>query len=165
MSEGQYHRHRACGCFRPRACTGRAAAMGGRMTRPRRRDVLKASGYALVAMATTRVGMPAVRAERRFEIQRDVCIIGGGSAGTYTAVRLEDFGKSVVILERTDRLGGHAETYINPANGQAIDIGVIFFENTQLVQQYFNRFGVTTGQPAITPPNSVFVDFRTGRIV
>jgi len=35
-------------------------------------------------------------------ITRDVCIIGGGSTGTYSAVRLsQDMGKSVVIVEKT----------------------------------------------------------------
>jgi heterodisulfide reductase subunit A-like polyferredoxin len=48
-------------------------------------------------------------------ITRDVCIIGGGATGTYSAVRLrEDFNKSIVIVEKTGRLGGHTETYIDP---------------------------------------------------
>ena len=32
-------------------------------------------------------------------IIRDVCVIGGGSSGTYTATRLRDSNKSVVVLE------------------------------------------------------------------
>jgi heterodisulfide reductase subunit A-like polyferredoxin len=32
-------------------------------------------------------------------ITRDVCIIGGGSTGTYSAVRLGDFNKSVIVVE------------------------------------------------------------------
>jgi heterodisulfide reductase subunit A-like polyferredoxin len=41
-------------------------------------------------------------------IIRDVCILGGGSTGTYAAVRLsQDLGKSVVVVEKTGRLGGH----------------------------------------------------------
>jgi hypothetical protein len=32
-------------------------------------------------------------------ISCDVCIIGGGSAGTYAAVRLRDLGQSVVVVE------------------------------------------------------------------
>lgn len=35
-------------------------------------------------------------------ITRDVCIIGGGSTGTYSAVRLsQDMGKTVMIVEKT----------------------------------------------------------------
>lgn len=43
-------------------------------------------------------------------IIRDVCIIGGGATGTYAAVRLGDFNKSVVVIETKGRLGGHTET-------------------------------------------------------
>jgi len=44
-------------------------------------------------------------------IERDVAIIGGGSAGTYSAVRLKDMGKSVVVIEKDVVLGGHTDTY------------------------------------------------------
>lgn len=38
-------------------------------------------------------------------IARDVAIIGGGAAGAHAAVRLrEDFGKSVVVVEKQNRL-------------------------------------------------------------
>jgi heterodisulfide reductase subunit A-like polyferredoxin len=44
-------------------------------------------------------------------IERDVAIIGGGSAGTYSAVRLKDMGKSVVVIEKDVILGGQTDTY------------------------------------------------------
>jgi hypothetical protein len=38
-------------------------------------------------------------------IHRDVAIIGGGAAGSYSAVRLrEDFGVSVVVIEKNSNL-------------------------------------------------------------
>jgi ribulose 1,5-bisphosphate synthetase/thiazole synthase len=38
-------------------------------------------------------------------ITKDVAIIGGGASGAHAAVRLrEDFGKSVVVVEKADRL-------------------------------------------------------------
>lgn len=38
-------------------------------------------------------------------IERDVVIIGGGASGSHAAVRLrEDFGKSIVIVEKQDNL-------------------------------------------------------------
>lgn len=43
-------------------------------------------------------------------ITRDVCIIGGGSTGTYSAIRLRDMGKSVVVVEKKDVLGGHTSS-------------------------------------------------------
>src|SRR3712207_1158099 len=75
-------------------------------------------------------------------IRRDVCVIGGGSAGTYAAVRLGDLGRSVVVVEKQDRLGGHTETYHDPETGGTVDIGVIVFENNPLVRAHFDRFGV-----------------------
>ncbi|KAJ7194051.1 hypothetical protein GGX14DRAFT_576705 [Mycena pura] len=41
----------------------------------------------------------------------DVVIIGGGSAGTYTAIRLQQQGKSVFVIEKEDVLGGHTNTF------------------------------------------------------
>jgi heterodisulfide reductase subunit A-like polyferredoxin len=39
-------------------------------------------------------------------ISRDVVIIGGGSAGTYSAIRLQQMGLSVALIEKENRLGG-----------------------------------------------------------
>lgn len=95
-------------------------------------------------------------------VLRDVCILGGGAAGTYAAMRLRDSGRSVVVLERSARLGGHAETFRDPASQVPIDIGVQIFPDNPLVRNYFGRFNV----PLITPPRTAgvnqFVDFRTG---
>jgi hypothetical protein len=98
-------------------------------------------------------------------IHRDVCVIGGGSAGTYTAVRLGDFGKSVVVVEAKDRLGGHTETYHDPVTGGTVDIGVIVFEEDPLVRNYFGRFGVELGPIGGFGSSTRYVDFRTGQPV
>ena len=123
----------------------------------RRRDWLKLAGSTAGAL-----GVSEARASSGI-IKRDVCILGGGSAGTYAALRLRDQGASVVVVERTGRLGGHAETFHDPATGTPIDIGVVIFPDNPLVRNYFGRFNV----PLIAPPAgprgaSQFVDFRTG---
>ncbi|PLB49798.1 NADPH-dependent FMN reductase Lot6 [Aspergillus steynii IBT 23096] len=74
-------------------------------------------------------------------ITRDVCIIGGGSTGTYAAIRLKDQGKSVVVVENSDYLGGHTETYYL-GNGQHFDYGVEGVINDELSRNYFTRLGV-----------------------
>jgi NADPH-dependent 2,4-dienoyl-CoA reductase/sulfur reductase-like enzyme len=77
-------------------------------------------------------------------ITRDITIIGGGSAGTYAAISLQDLGKSVAVVEQTGRLGGNTETYTDPGTGATIDIGVMIFHNISVVTNYFARLGVAS---------------------
>jgi NADPH-dependent 2,4-dienoyl-CoA reductase/sulfur reductase-like enzyme len=57
-------------------------------------------------------------------ISRDISIVGGGAAGTYAAVRLQDLGKTVLLIEKIDRLGGNTQTYHDPVSKKTIDYGV-----------------------------------------
>jgi heterodisulfide reductase subunit A-like polyferredoxin len=41
---------------------------------------------------------------------RDVVVIGGGASGTYGAIALKDMGRSVVVVEKESRFGGHVNT-------------------------------------------------------
>ena len=47
-----------------------------------------------------------MKASLRLVLERDVCIIGGGASGTYAAVRLQQMGMSVALIEQKPRLGG-----------------------------------------------------------
>jgi heterodisulfide reductase subunit A-like polyferredoxin len=38
-------------------------------------------------------------------IYTDVCVIGGGSAGIYTAIQLNRLGYGVTVLERSGQIG------------------------------------------------------------
>ncbi|KAE8556479.1 hypothetical protein EYB25_001180 [Talaromyces marneffei] len=96
-------------------------------------------------------------------ISKDVAIIGGGSAGCYSAISLKDKGKSVIVIEKKDRVGGNTETYIDPATGTPIDIGVLVFHNISVVTEYFNRFDVPlTVYGGDTAGKSAYYDFRSG---
>ncbi|KAK8054367.1 Amine oxidase [Apiospora saccharicola] len=100
-------------------------------------------------------------------IKRDVAVIGGGSAGTYAAIKLKDAGKTIVVIEPKNQLGGHAETYIDPATNIPIDIGVVVWENTTTVRDYFARLNVPLIDRATisaTNNQTVPVDFATGQI-
>ncbi|KAF2274132.1 amine oxidase, flavin-containing superfamily [Westerdykella ornata] len=104
-------------------------------------------------------------------IDRDVAIIGGGSAGIYSAISLKDKGKSVIVVERKARIGGHTETYTDPVSGMPIDIGVIVWHDTPIVRAYFERLNVplikagSDIDPSAPPPRSGDYDFRTGQSV
>ncbi|KAJ7887373.1 hypothetical protein B0H13DRAFT_2043045 [Mycena leptocephala] len=71
----------------------------------------------------------------------DVVIIGGGSAGTYTAIRLQQLGKSVFVIEKEDVLGGHTNTFHVPGTNTTFDYGVIQFANISVVNDYFADMG------------------------
>ncbi|KAH8602174.1 flavin-containing superfamily amine oxidase-like protein [Bisporella sp. PMI_857] len=102
----------------------------------------------------------------RTVIERDVTIVGGGSSGTYAAIRLTDLGNTIAIVEQKDYLGGHTETYHDPQTGDTIDIGVVVWHNVTLVKNYFKRLNVSIGQMDwLTTPITRYVDFRTGHEV
>ncbi|KAH6674161.1 hypothetical protein B0J14DRAFT_479691, partial [Halenospora varia] len=76
-------------------------------------------------------------------VARDVCVIGGGSTRTYSAIRLSDLGKTVTVVEEKSRLGGHTETYTDPTTGGHIDISVVVWHVLPIVKDYFSRLNVS----------------------
>jgi monoamine oxidase len=56
------------------------------------------------------------------QIDADVCVVGAGYAGLTAARRLSQAGRSVVVLEARDRIGGRIWTYHLP-DGTPIDRG------------------------------------------
>ncbi|PSN64144.1 amine oxidase, flavin-containing superfamily [Corynespora cassiicola Philippines] len=96
-------------------------------------------------------------------IYRDVAIIGGGSAGTYSAIALKDKGFSTIVIEKKDRIGGHTETYTDPATGVPIDMGVIIFHDIPTVKNYFSRFNLSlTPIPTLSSGTAGVYDLRYG---
>ena len=104
-----------------------------------------------------------------FIIKRDFVILGGGSSGTYAAIALRDQKKTVAVIEKNDYLGGHTNTYKDPASGKAVDYGVVVFDNTDTVKSYFGRFNIPVtlfNFNAVTGgPKPYYIDFRTGKAV
>jgi hypothetical protein len=103
-------------------------------------------------------------------ITRDVVIIGGGVAGTYAALRLKDHGKSVVVIEAKDKLGGHTETYHDQETGKIVEMGVQWYHDLPIVHDYFKRFDIPL-TPMKDDPSDVgtgrtmYMDFSTGKVV
>ena len=96
---------------------------------------------------------------------RDVAIIGGGSSGTYSAIRLQQLGKSVALIENEDRLGGHVNTYIDPSSGVSFDYGVILFDNISVVTNYFDYLDVELTKSSFAPGATVYANFENGSAV
>ena len=87
-------------------------------------------------------------------IQRDVCVVGGGASGVHAAVSLKDLNKTVVVVERKDRLGGHTSTYLDPATGTPIDIGAVVFQPLPAVLRFFAKFNVPLANSSTFIPNA-----------
>jgi hypothetical protein len=94
-------------------------------------------------------------------ITRDVCILGGGATGTYAAVQLREQGHSIALVEKKNRMGGHAETLYLP-NGEYVNYGVEGYFNNDLTKDFFNQLDVDY-EPLL--PGSIItenVNFNTG---
>lgn len=130
----------------------------------RRRELLKLVGTSAAGIAAAAIPREALASAPI--VVRDVCVIGGGGAGAYAAIKLRDAGKSVVVVEKSSRLGGHAETYRRSPTSAPIDIGVQIFPDLPIVRGYFDRYGVplVANQPS-GGGTTVTVDFRTGKPV
>ncbi|KAJ0166675.1 Beta-cyclopiazonate dehydrogenase [Colletotrichum tanaceti] len=98
-------------------------------------------------------------------IHRDVLVVGGGATGTYAAVRLRDQGKTVVVVESAEKLGGHVNTLRETATGAPIDYGVQAYIQNNETTQFFQRFGVQLSPSVLSPFPSTIADFKTGFVV
>ncbi|MFE7507144.1 FAD-dependent oxidoreductase [Promicromonospora sp. NPDC057488] len=130
-----------------------------------RKELLRLIGTGAGAVALgSAAASPAAGAEQRGagDIVRDVAVIGGGAAGTYAAIRLRELGQSVVVVERNGRLGGHTQTYTDPATGGNVDIGVVVWHDQPLVRQWFERFDIPLQKASFSAGETVYADYRTG---
>jgi monoamine oxidase len=77
------------------------------------------------------------------EHETDVCIVGAGYAGLTAARRLTGAGKTVVVLEARDRVGGRVWT--QPYEGFRLDFGGTFLGPDQdAVRKLVSEFGLET---------------------
>ncbi|KAH8841233.1 hypothetical protein MCOR27_004595 [Pyricularia oryzae] len=101
-------------------------------------------------------------------LTRDVTIIGGGVTGSYAATWLHDRGYSFAVVEKQSNLGGHTQTYTDPASGVAIEYGNVFFQDTPRMRDYMQRYNISFSQiPPINDPSHAikYYDFKSGQEV
>ncbi|RFU73494.1 fad dependent oxidoreductase [Trichoderma arundinaceum] len=99
-------------------------------------------------------------------ITRDVVVIGGGASGAHAAVWLRDAGKSVILVEKADQLGGHTNYYNDPISGKVINVGVQAWMEYKTAYDFPARMNVsTTGSMQFTANVDQFIDMKTGQPV
>ncbi|KAL2678456.1 hypothetical protein Neosp_009202 [[Neocosmospora] mangrovei] len=100
-------------------------------------------------------------------IEKDVVIIGGGGSGAHAAFRLrEDFGKSIIVVEKEAILGGHVDSYVDSSSGKAYDYGVQSFIDVNGASDFVTkRLGVEIKVPGRESRLTRYVDFKTGKEV
>ncbi|EKG15718.1 Pyridine nucleotide-disulfide oxidoreductase [Macrophomina phaseolina MS6] len=95
-------------------------------------------------------------------ITRDVAVIGGGSTGTFAAIKLRDLNHTVVVIEKEDHLGGHVNTYTDVETGQTLDYTVVVFHDIPVVRNYFSRFHIPLAPIQTNGQTVLPIDFTTG---
>ena len=96
------------------------------------------------------------------KVMRDVCVIGAGAGGMYSAILLRDRGYSVAVIEKNDHVGGHAVTYKQAGSDQIFDMGVRVHPNTPLVHKVYGRYGLELEKISMRSLNNVCANFETG---
>lgn len=83
----------------------------------------------------------------------------------YDAIKLRDMGKSVVVVEKEGKLGGHENTYIDPSTLNPIDYGVQAYWNISVVTEFSARFDIPIETFSFTGGINVYADFETGEVL
>ncbi|KAK7717665.1 hypothetical protein SLS64_003160 [Diaporthe eres] len=99
-------------------------------------------------------------------IYRDLVVIGGGATGVYSAWRAIEGGNlSVSVIEVADRLGGHVDTFYDPATNRPVDYGVQAYINNEQTQEFFSRFDIALNASATSPFKTYVADFKAGVVI
>ncbi|KAG5803978.1 hypothetical protein H9Q74_011674 [Fusarium xylarioides] len=97
-------------------------------------------------------------------IDVDVAVVGGGGSGGYAAVKLrENYGKKIVVIEKQNQLGGHAQSWYDPVTGKAYNYGVDAFTNITVSLDFFRQLKVPIGPLQFVPGEKLYVNFEDGK--
>jgi monoamine oxidase len=96
-------------------------------------------------------------------IETEVCVVGGGLAGLTAALRLSQAGRSVVVLEARDRVGGRVWTR-TASSGVPVDMGATFIgPDHDRMHALSKEMGVTTFRTFVEGDNVLATGGRVRR--
>ncbi|KXS99703.1 hypothetical protein AC578_9901 [Pseudocercospora eumusae] len=95
-------------------------------------------------------------------LDTDVVILGGGASGSYALVTLSDLNFSVILVEQSERLGGHINTWIEPETGTPVNYGVQTYWDWGPAKPFFARMGVNVAPSSFPLRQPYYVDEATG---
>ena len=113
------------------------------------------------ALGSTQIPLSKARGQTKLE-DRDVCIIGGGASGMYALNWLSKNSFDCALIERKNRIGGHAETYRKPGVQGHLDMGVRIYPNESLIKDMLDDFDVAYSKVNVRNNKLTYLDFETG---
>ena len=107
------------------------------------RDAATKKAKSLLAAAINKVQFHEALEKRSVEIDSKTMIIGGGVAGISAALEIANSGRQVYLIEKSDKLGGHAKNidltfpYFQSAQ-QMLAMMIKSVENNEKIEVFFN---------------------------
>src|ERR1700676_165827 len=96
-------------------------------------------------------------------LEADVCVVGAGYAGLTAALRLHQQGRSVVVLEARDRVGGRVWTQ-QVSDGFSVDRGAAWLApKHDAIFRLARDFGVPTYKTWVKGAHLLIDEDRTRR--
>ena len=94
-------------------------------------------------------------------IEKEVCVLGGGASGAYTAYELQTRGYDVVLMEPLEDLGGNCEiipvrSTLNSSIIYDVNAAVIVYLPTSVATDFFDELDVMYSEFA-SPDREDFV--------
>lgn len=129
-----------------------------------RRGLLTVSGAALAGGAVG-VAAPAEAATRQGRLPRrvDAVVVGAGLSGLVTARRLAEAGRSVLVLEARDRVGGRILDH-ELSDGSVVESGAAYIGPTQdHLARVAREVDVPTFKQYVAGDNVYYADGRATR--
>jgi len=95
------------------------------------------------------------------ELKKELCVIGGGAAGAYTAYEAQKRGYDTVLIEPQNDLGGNCEfvgvqSTIDPSVTYYVNAAVVIYSPTETVNLFFEEMDATV-TPFVVSSGKTFV--------